>query len=195
MYDVEQLKKSWERFCQLTKKIDDPCIDKMIETLSERMLMCPNASRDADPGCYPGGLVQVCLETALHMRQLEGSFGDELDPRAVLKVALLHDLGKIGSLQDNYFVEQESDWHKEKLGQYYKFNEKIQKMSPSHRTLCLLQHFGVKLNEEEWLAIQLSNGSYFEENRFYVGSEPTLALVLQTARRLVYHNHAKRNTQ
>ena len=37
------------------------------------------------------------------------------------------------------------------------------------------------LTQEEWVAVQLAQGSHFEENRFYVGSEPTLALILQQA--------------
>ena len=60
-------------------------------------------------------------------------------------------------------------------------------MSVSHRTLFLLQHFGVSLDEDEWLAIQLAQGSHFEENRFYVGSETTLGILLQQSKSLVIH--------
>ena len=69
----------------------------------------------------------------------------------------------------------------------YKFNEKTSKMSVSHRTLYLLQSFGMTLTSEEWIAIQLAGGSHFEENRFYVGSEPTLALLLQQSKAIVNH--------
>ena len=69
----------------------------------------------------------------------------------------------------------------------YKYNEDIQKMSISHRTLFLLQSFGINLSEEEWIAIQLAQGSHFEENRFYARNEPTLALILQQAKALAIH--------
>jgi hypothetical protein len=102
-------------------------------------------------------------------------------------VGLLHELGKVGNLDTDYFVDQDSDWHREKLGQHYKYNEEINKMSVSHRSLYLLQHYGVELTNEEWLSVQLAQGSHFEENRFYVGHEPTLALLLQQSKQIVRH--------
>ena len=30
----------------------------------------------------------------------------------------------VGDLENEYFIEQDSDWHIEKLGQVYKFNDK-----------------------------------------------------------------------
>jgi 5-enolpyruvylshikimate-3-phosphate synthase len=99
----------------------------------------------------------------------------------------LHDLGKVGDLENDFYVEQDSAWHREKLGQFYKYNEDLSKMSITHQTLFLLQHFGVTLTRDEWIAIQLSGGSHFEENRFYVGSEPTLALILQQAKQITVH--------
>ena len=90
-------------------------------------------------------------------------------------------------MEQDYFIDQDSDWHREKLGQMYKYNEDLNKMSVSHRTLFLLQHFGIELAKDEWLAIQLAQGSHFEENRFYVGHEPTLALLLQQAKATTIH--------
>ena len=60
-------------------------------------------------------------------------------------------------------------------------------MSVSHRTLWLLQHYGVVLTNDEWLAVQLAAGFHFEENRFYVNSEPSLALLLQQAKAVTIH--------
>ena len=69
----------------------------------------------------------------------------------------------------------------------YKFNENIQKMSTSHRTLYLLQYFNVRLSEDEWIAVQIAQGNHFEENRFYVGAEPSLAMLLQQSKAAVLH--------
>ena len=55
------------------------------------------------------------------------------------------------------------------------------------RTLFLLQHFGVNLTNEEWIAIQISQGTHFEENRFYVGHEPTLAIALGQSKSITIH--------
>ena len=112
--------------------------------------------------------------------------------RSVVKVALLHDLGKVGDLKYDHFIPQDSDWHREKLGAHYKFNDEkdLQKMAVAHRTLYLLQHFGIQISQNEWLAIQLASGFHFEENRWYVHDEPSLARVIQHAKYAVSRREA-----
>ena len=39
--------------------------------------------------------------------------------------------------------------------------------------------------KEEWLAIQLSGGMHYEENRFYAGHNKGLLFLIQTARQHV----------
>ena len=104
--------------------------------------------------------------------------------KSIVKVALLHDVGKVGDLEYDWLTIQDSDWHREKQGAHYKFFEAddLQRMSISHRTLYLLQHFGIKLARDEWLAIQLAGGFHFEENRWYVNGEPDLSTIIQQAK-------------
>ena len=187
--NIEKIESNWKTFEKLCKKLSDPNIDKMIDELGERIVMCPASPKKDQPGCFPGGLVQHSLDVALTMRSLNDTLGYNLSTAALLKVGLLHDLGKIGSREKSYFIDQDSDWHRDKLGQLYKFNDDLNKMSVSHRTLCLLQSFGAELTTDEWIAIQLSQGSHFEENRFYVGHEPTLALVLQQSKASTIHKN------
>ena len=149
--------------------------------------MAPASQRLDQYGAHPGGLVEHSLNVASLLRKSNEVYSHGLDMNSIIKVALLHDIGKVGDLKHNLFVEQDSQWHREKLKQEYKYNENIPKMSTSHRTLFLLQHFGVQLTSDEWLAIQLAQGSHFEENRFYVGCEPTLAMALQHAKSVVIH--------
>ena len=132
-------------------------------------------------------MLTACFQSLKHALFLNKSQNLKVPVTSILKVGLFHDLGKVGDLEHDLFVEQDSEWHREKLGQMYKYNECLEKMSVSHRTLFLLQHFGVSLTQEEWVAVQLAQGSHFEENRFYVGSEPTLALILQQAKQMVHH--------
>ena len=118
------------------------------------------------------------------MRKLASSFDLDTNTGSILKVGLLHEIGKVGTLENDLFVEQDSSWHREKLGQFYKYNENVPKSTIPDRTLCLLQHFGITLTNDEFYAIRLSQGSHLEENRFYVGTEPDLAKCLQMAKRL-----------
>ena len=184
---IEDLQGNWERFEKFARRLSDHHINELLDKLGERLVMCPASPRENQYGCHPGGLIEHALATTVMMRTLADAYSFDIPVASILKVGLLHEIGKVGNLTQGYFIEQESDWHREKLGQLYKYNEEIPKMSVSHRTLFLLQHFGISLTNDEWLAIQLASGSHFEENRFYVGDEPSLALVLQQAKQAIIH--------
>ena len=190
--NIEKIEKNWTTFEKLCKRLCDNNLNNLLESLGERIIMCPASSRLDQYNCEPGGMVQHALDTTITMRTLNDTLGYSIDVASILKIGLLHDIGKIGDLESDYFMEQDSEWHREKLGQHYKYNEELQKMSMSHRTLYLLQHFGVCLTSSEWLAIQLAQGPHFEENRFYVHSEPTLALLLQHAKSISIHKQRNR---
>ena len=187
MIDATKMENNWETYQKLLVKACGTQAESLFETLGERIVMCPSNMKEDQGGAYPGGMLEHVLSVTMKMRKLSQALEWNLDQVSIIKVGLLHDLGKVGDLENSLYVEQDSDWHREKLGQMYKFNEGTQRMSVSHRTLYLLQSFGLTLSSEEWLAIQLASGSHFEENRFYVGSEPTLALLLQQSKAIVNH--------
>jgi len=187
MLTPEIVESNWKKFEKLCIRLKDDNVNRLLNEIGERIIMCPLSVKNDQPGCYPGGLIENSLDVTMAMKTLNETFSMGLDVTSIIKVGLFHNLGKIGDLTGPSLVDQDSDWHREKLGQHYKFNENIDKMSVSHRALYLLQHFNVNLSREEWVAIQLAQGSHFEENRFYVGHEPTVALALQQARNIVYH--------
>ena len=110
---------------------------------------------------------------------------------SILKTGLLHNIGKIGDLSTPMFIEQDSDWHREKLGQIYKFNEELKRASFTHLSLFILQSFNITLTKDEWIAIQVSSGPQLEENKFYAGHESSLAILLQSAKRFVIHKDSE----
>ena len=186
--NVEDLQKKWEKFDGLCRRLSDHGLNQLLDDMGQRLVVCPASTKLDQYGASPGGMIDHVLSVTTAMRKLNSAMEWQLPIASIIKVGLLHDLGKVGDLENDYFVEQTSDWHRDKLGQMYKFNEDLNKMAVSHRTLWLLQNYGVQLSNDEWLAIQLAQGSHFEENRFYVGHEPTLALALQTAKRLVIND-------
>lgn len=186
----EVLEKKWKTFESLLSRLSDDNITRLVEELGQRIVTCPASQRRDQYCAHTGGLIEHSLNVASLLRKANEMYNHNLDTNSIIKVSLLHDIGKIGDLKNELFIEQDSDWHREKLKQEYKYNDKIPKMSVSHRTLFLLQHFGVELTNDEWLAIQLAQGSHFEENRFYVGHEPTLAIALQQAKAMAIHKIA-----
>ena len=186
-YDIEDIKSNWKKYEGLCLRLDSDNLNDLIKSLGERICMCPQSMRSSEPGAHPGGLVNHSLNVASAMRTINDAMNLEVSIASIFKVALLHEIGKIGDENLDLYVEQDSDWHVKNLGQYYKYNEDIPKMSISHRTLYLLQKFKIELERDEWIAIQISQGSHFEENRFYTNSEPTIAILLQKAKSLVNH--------
>jgi hypothetical protein len=182
--DVESL---WKTYQKLSTHIEGPqeAVHKMLEELGERMIMCSSSLDEEGKGCGPGGFLEVSLSVTSKMRTLSKSLGLDVPQSSIILAGLFHGLGSVGDRNRPYLVEQDSDWHKKK-GIHYKYNEALPKSLVSHRSLQLLQEFGVTLNFDEWVAIALSSGPHRDENRFYVGSEPPLAILLTQARQWVF---------
>jgi hypothetical protein len=116
------------------------------------------------------------------MRKLADAYDIIIPAESMVMAALFHDFGKVGDLDESYYLEQDSDWHREKLGQMYKINEDMQSMPNAERGLWLLQHFGVQLTLDEWIAIRANDGAEAPENKPYgTLSIPNLALLTQHA--------------
>ena len=94
------------------------------------------------------------LGTLAMLRKLDAVTGKQCDPKSLFKVALLHDLGRVGTTSEEYCLPQDSDWHYEKLGLHYKRNPDLYQYNPVQFTFQLLLQHGVTLSEEEFNAIQ-----------------------------------------
>ena len=81
-----------------------------------------------------------------------------------------HDLGKVGDLEHDYYIPQDSDWHRKNQGAIYKHNPQLQYMKVPDRGLWLLQHYGVKVSDKEYLGIKLADGLYDDCNTAYLKS-------------------------
>ena len=78
-----------------------------------------------------------------------------------------HDLGKVGDLENDYYVPNESEWHRKNQGKIYNHNPKLQYMTVPDRAIWLLTQFDIKLTEAEYLGIKLTDGLYDKANESY----------------------------
>jgi hypothetical protein len=162
-YNAEDIKGSYDKYVALLRKFfpnSHDAVDKLEEALGERLALSP---RDMKPefGGVPGGLISFALNTAKHCRAFDAVVDEEgLD----------------------LYLPETSDWHREKLGRNYKYNENCPKMSVAHRTLYYLAKFGFQVDREEWVAVATSGGFQYDENRFYANEILPLAQSLHTAR-------------
>ena len=183
--DIEELEKNWNTYDSLCRRLSDDNLNSLLDDLGERLVMCPASPKQDQYGCYPGGLIEHGLKVTNAMRRINTALDLKMPTASIIKVGLLHEIGKVGDSKNEYFLEQTSDWHREKLGQLYTFNENLDKMTDSHRTLCLLQQYGVQLTRDEWEAISTAQGFHLEENKFYAYTKNSLTKMLQSAKTLV----------
>jgi len=72
----------------------------------------------------------------------------QVTKQSLIKVVYLHQIGKC-----NLYVPNTSQWHRDKLGQMYEFNEDITSMRVGERSVFYALNYGVKLTDEEFAAI------------------------------------------
>ncbi len=179
----EQIAENFEKFRSFMEKLGDraePAL-ALVDHLGERLAMCPASARKEYHAAFPGGLVDHSLRLLSNALKLCKTFNWEVPKDSLIIGCLLHDLGKVGDHEKDYYVPQDSDWHREKLGEMYKHNKEILYMTVPDRGVWLCQHFGLKLTQDEWLAIKLNDGQYAEENAPYKMKEPLLADVVHLA--------------
>ena len=184
MMNERELTDLWSSYSKLIEKIDrGEGLSRMMDELGERLLMCPAEPRNDSPGCEPGGLLRQAITIAKGMKRLNDTFEMEVPTASILVVGLLHEVGKIGNLEEPYFVPEEESWRREKLGAFYKPNESISRMTIPERSLFLLQHYNVKLTEDEFMAVRgPSRPPDWVESRLAPTAEPTLTILLRSAR-------------
>tara|TARA_Y100000310_G_scaffold270538_1_gene284425 strand:- start:521 stop:973 length:453 start_codon:yes stop_codon:yes gene_type:complete len=83
-------------------------------------------------------------------------------------VAMNHDLGKVGDLENDYYVPNDSEWHRKNQGKIYNHNPNLHYMTVSDRSIWLLNQFDIKISEVEHLGIKLTDGLYDKANEPYL---------------------------
>ena len=151
-HSTEQTTWNFEQYVKLIAKLEDENIVRMIEDISHRLATSPANAQKDEYGCYPGGLIQTTLDVLEAMRKIDIVAGKLANTRSLFKVALLHSIGTMGTVDKEMFIEQDSDWHIEKLGLLFKRQSGFN-TSSTERTLQFLFHYGVELSSEEFFAI------------------------------------------
>jgi len=180
----EEIESNWGKFCGFLEKLGDrtSAAKEMVEGLGEeRLCLTPASSRTSFHNCFPGGLVDHSLRVLGNAVKLCKTFGWKIQPDSLIIGCLFHDLGKVGDHKSEYYLPNDSDWHRDKLGALYKINEDMQYMTVPDRGVFLCAHYGLKLTQDEFLAIKLNDGQYEDANKAYGMKEPMLADVVHLA--------------
>ena len=81
--------------------------------------------------------------------------------------ALFHDLGKIGDGDSPNYVPQTDKWRQDKLSEMYTYNSELDFMLIPDRSLYILQKFGIKVSQKEFLGIRCHDGVFDKANEAY----------------------------
>jgi len=185
MYKERDVETLWEKYSNLLKRLENKNLHKLIDAQDQRILMSSFSQREKEPFCGIGGNVEYALELAKKASALNKALNYDLNKASIIKCALLSILGRVGTLTRNRYIDTTSEWHKEKLGQYYDWNEDCPKYQINDMTLFILQSYNIQLNWDEWNAISLIKDMTSEDNKFYNMHKSRLALVLQLAHETV----------
>jgi putative nucleotidyltransferase with HDIG domain len=183
MLSAEQVEKNFYQYRTLFEKTGEraPQALHMVDSLGERLALCPASARKDYHNAFPGGLIEHSLRVLQSALSLCKAFNWKVPKESLIIGALFHDVGKVGNHEMDYYIPQTDQYRKDRYGELYTFNDKLPYMSVPLRGVFLCQHYGLRLTEEETLAIYLNDGFVIPENKPYCLKEPLLAHVIMTA--------------
>ncbi len=155
---------------------------KMYRYFENRMSIAPASGKAHYHNAMVGGYVEHVLhvtDCAVQIKKLWESNGAEINftDEELIFAAMHHDLGKVGDLEEDYYIPQDSDWHRKNQGSIFKHNPKLQYMSVTDRAIFLLGHFQIPMTEWEYIGLRLTDGMYEEANKtYYMSYNPDWAL-------------------
>jgi hypothetical protein len=177
---AEQLQANYDELISYIEKyIESPRKEKVLDfykQYEDRLILLPAAHKAAYHSAFAGGYVFHVLnviKNAIVSFDVWGRAGSNLEGITLDNVvfcALNHDLGKMGSKDEDAVFPSQDEWRKKNLGELYKFNTNLSYMSVPDRSLFLLQEAGIEMSQDEWVAIKTHDGLYNEANTPYFKS-------------------------
>ena len=182
----QQIVDNWNKLIQLIEDtFSGDRKDKilaMYKYFEDRMSVAPASGKAAYHNAMVGGYVEHVLhvtDSALQIKELWEKNGATINftDEELIFAALHHDLGKVGDLDKDYYIPQDSEWHRKNRGEIFKHNPKLQYMSVTDRAIFLLNHFGIPMTQWEYIGLRLTDGLYEEANKsYYISYNPDWSL-------------------
>ena len=176
----EQIHENWIKLINLIKDTfpeDYPNnrrekLLNMYQYFEDRMCVAPASGREHFHNAHVGGYVEHVLhvvDCAVQIKELWENNGATINftDEELIFAAMHHDLGKVGDMDKDYYVPQESEWHRKNRGEIFNHNSELQYMTVTDRAIFLLNQFGIKMTEWEYVGLRLTDGLYEEANKSY----------------------------
>ena len=175
MLEAEQISKNYEKHLKI---IDTYIGDRkdsilaMLKHMEETYIMAPASGKTWYHNAFAGGYVDHVnrvVQYAVEQSRLYEKMGGTLDytEEQLVFSALFHDLGKMGDGDRPNYIPQTDKWRQDKLSEMYTYNPDLDFMLIPDRSLFILQKFGVKVDQKEFLGISCHDGVFDKANEAY----------------------------
>ena len=174
--------KNFELFKAQTAKLGSKAgnLIQFLDENAERVMLAPASTRKEFTCCYPGGLVEHSLrvlQNAAKLRQVYGQV-ESIETNSLILTSLYHDIGKVGTDNKEYYVDNNSDWHRDKLGILYNVADRFQHISVSQLSLLRLTQNKVDIDIDEWYSISVIGNKNIKDDVPNTAGEPWLSVIL-----------------
>jgi len=172
---AEQIQKNYEKHLKIVDTyIGDrkDLVLKLLSHMEETYVMAPASGKTWHHNAFAGGYVDHVnrvVEYAVKQSRLYQEMGGTVDytEEELVFAALFHDLGKLGDGDKENYQPQTDKWRQDKLSEMYTYNSDLDFMLIPDRSLYILQKFGLKVSQKEWLGIRLHDGVFDKANEAY----------------------------
>ena len=182
----EQIQENWQQLRDLiTETFEGDRLEKlneMYDYFEDRMIIAPASGKEHYHNAHVGGYVEHVLHVTDCAVQLKRVWEDNnatinFSDDELIFAAIHHDLGKVGDMDKDYYVPQESEWHRKNKGEIFTHNDDLQYMTVTDRAIFLLNQFGLVMSENEYIGLRLTDGLYEEANKsYYISYNPAWQL-------------------
>jgi hypothetical protein len=177
-FTPEQIQDNWNKLIQIIEDTFEgerkEKLLKMYKHFEDRMVIAPASGTAHFHLCATGGYVQHILNI-IHYSKIfykvwkdNGAYVDDYTEEELIFAAMHHDLGKVGDMDNDNYLPNESEWHVKNQGKFYVNNPELQFMTPPDRGIWILNQFGIKMTMMEMIGIKLTDGMYDEGNIQYL---------------------------
>jgi len=175
MLEAEQIGKNYEKHLKIidhyiTDRKEE--VKKMIKHMEDTYVMAPASGKTWYHNAFAGGYVDHVnrvVQFAIKQKNLYQEMGGLIDftDEQLVFAALFHDLGKMGDGDQPNYIPQTDKWRQDKLSEMYTYNPDLDFMLIPDRSLFILQKFGIKVDQKEYLAIRCHDGVFDKANEAY----------------------------
>ena len=183
---AEQIQDNWYKLRDLiTETFEGERLEKlneMYDYFEDRMVLAPASGKEHYHNAHVGGYVEHVLHVTDCAVQLKKVWEDNnatinFTDEELIFAAIHHDLGKVGDMDKDYYVPQDSEWHRKNRGEIFVHNGDLQYMTVTDRAIFLLNQFGLVMSENEYIGLRLTDGLYEEANKsYYISWNPDWSL-------------------